>query len=155
MAVQVGAVVATRRMLVLKPGWRRPITAVPMLSPSPAPRPHPNAAVAERRSSPRVEVISCVQGEAGTGDAVILINISEGGAMVHGSFQPTRGEVHEFRFVGEDGTPPLVFAARVVHVLPVSTHVETTYALGLEFVTTTEHQRRSIDALLASCTTQN
>lgn len=96
-------------------------------------------------------MISCVQGEVGVGDAIVLINISEGGAMVHGNFQPVRGEVHEFRFVGEDGADPLVFAARVVHVLPVSTHRETTYAIGLEFVTTTDHQRQSIDALLSRC----
>lgn len=73
--------------------------------------------------------------------------------MIHGSFTAARGEVHEFRFIDEDGTAPLVFAARVVHVLPVSTHRDTTYAMGLEFVTTTEHQRRSIEALLARCTT--
>lgn len=105
---------------------------------------------ADRRATPRVEVISCVQGENGTGDTVMLINISEGGAMIHGTFEAKTGEVHEFRFVRDDSQAPLVFAARVVRVLPVSTFRETTYALGLEFVTTTEHQRQSILELIAT-----
>lgn len=108
--------------------------------------------MAERRASARVEVISCVQGANGAGDSVLLVNISEGGALVHGTFQPGRGEVHEFRFVTDDGSLPLIFAARVVHVTPAQEHPEAPWAIGLEFVTTTEHQRRSIDALLATCT---
>jgi hypothetical protein len=106
------------------------------------------AVAADRRATPRVQVLSCVQGENGIGDSVKLINISQGGAMVHGNFVAAKGEVHEFRFTGADDDAPLVFAARVVHVLPVSTHKETTYALGLEFVTTTDHQRESIRTLI-------
>ena len=91
-----------------------------------------------------------MQGEAGYGYTVLLINISEGGAMVHGNFPAEVGEVHEFRFLPprNEGTP-LVFAARVVRVLHVAHSHETTWALGLEFVTTTEHQRQSINALLS------
>ncbi|MGE3958151.1 MAG: PilZ domain-containing protein [Vicinamibacterales bacterium] len=103
----------------------------------------------ERRSSPRVEVLSRVQGRNGEGDSVLLINVSEGGAMVHGNFAAQQGEVHEFRFTPEPGAPPLVFAARVVRVLQVAGTHELTFALGLEFVTTTEHQRQSIAELVA------
>lgn len=105
---------------------------------------------ADRRAAPRVEVISCVQGESGVGDTITLINISEGGAMVHGNFAAKPGEVHEFRFTRDDSDAPLVFAARVVRVLPVATFRSTTYALGLEFVTTTEHQRQSVLELIAA-----
>lgn len=125
-----------------------------MFTDAPASRPRQAAPVADRRASARVEVISCVQGENGAGDSVLLVNISEGGALVHGTFQPARGEVHEFRFVSDDGGLLLVFAARVVHVEPtlMPDRADAYWAIGLEFVTTTEHQRRSIDMLLAHCT---
>lgn len=125
-----------------------------MLTETPAPGPFRTAALADRRASARVEVISCVQGANGAGDSVLLVNISEGGALVHGAFQPARGEVHEFRFVSEDGTLLLVFAARVAHVgpTPAGEQADAPWAIGLEFVTTTDHQRRSIAALLAHCT---
>jgi hypothetical protein len=103
----------------------------------------------DRRATPRVEVISRLQGAAATGDAVLLINISEGGAMVHGDFPAEEGEVHEFRFCPDDGEPPLIFAARVARVLSIAAPRGMTYALGLEFVTGTERQRQAIQALLA------
>ena len=108
------------------------------------------AATADRRAAPRFEVISCIQGDTGAGDSVTLVNISEGGALVHSTFPAGLGEVHEFRFIREDGDPPLVFAARVVHVQPVPALREPVYALGLEFVTTTDHQRESIVAVIAA-----
>lgn len=124
-----------------------------MLTETPAPGPFRTASLADRRASARVEVISCVQGESGAG-SVLLVNISEGGALVHGTFQPDPDEVHEFRFRSDDDSTPLVFAARVVHVEPTvaAERSEPHWAIGLEFVTTTEHQRRSIDRLLAHCT---
>jgi hypothetical protein len=109
----------------------------------------PSPVILDRRSTPRVEVISRLQGAATTGEAVLLINISEGGAMVHGDFPAQEGEVHEFRFCPEDGDAPLIFAARVARVLSIAAPRGTTYALGLEFVTGTDRQRRAIDALIA------
>ena len=103
----------------------------------------------DRRATPRVEVISRLQGAASTGDAVLLINISKGGAMVHGDFPAEKGEVHEFRFCPDDGQPPLIFAARVAHVLSIAAPSGMTYALGLEFVAGTDRQRHAIEALLA------
>ncbi len=119
-----------------------------MLPYTPHPQPF-SPAVLDRRATPRVEVISRLQGAAATGDAVLLINISEGGAMVHGDFPAEEGEVHEFRFCPDDGEPPLIFAARVARVLNIAAPRGMTYALGLEFVTGTERQRHAIEALRA------
>ncbi len=113
--------------------------------------PHPNPSspvLLDRRATPRVEVISRLQGAAATGDAVLLINLSAGGAMVHGDFPAEEGEVHEFRFCPDDGEP-LIFAARVARVLSIAAPRGMSYALGLEFVTGTERQRHAIEALLA------
>ena len=114
------------------------------------PTPQPSFPVVfDRRATPRVEVISRLQGSATTGDSVSLINISEGGAMVHGDFSAQEGEVHEFRFCPDDGDPPMIFAARVTRVLSIAAPRGMTYALGLEFVTGTDRQRRAIKALIA------
>ncbi len=103
----------------------------------------------DRRSTPRVEVISRLQGASSTGNAVLLINISAGGAMVHGDFSAEEGDVHEFRFCPGNGEEPLIFAARVARVLSIAAPHGMTWALGLEFVTGTDRQRHAVEALIA------
>lgn len=94
----------------------------------------------------RLELISRIQGESDSGDSVVLVNISDGGLLVHTDHELQVGEVHEFRFRLHTDTM-LLFAARVVRAAP--THAgPARYAIGLAFEeTATPRQHVAIKAL--------
>lgn len=95
----------------------------------------------------RLELISRIQGESDTGDTAILVNISEGGLLVHTDHGLEVGEVHEFRFQLREG-PTLVFAARVVRVQRIGAGRAGRYAIGLAFEeTATARQKMAIHTL--------
>jgi c-di-GMP-binding flagellar brake protein YcgR len=91
-----------------------------------------NPAVAERRATPRLQLVAPLQGHDDRGDDVTLVNISQGGLLVHSTQPASAGEMRQFRFdVGEGGVT--TFSARVVHVLRISGSQGASYAIGLEF----------------------
>lgn len=101
----------------------------------------------DRRTSPRLQLISYIVGELDTGDEVSLVNISEGGLMVRGRHETAVGEVHEFRFLPE-GEAPLVFAASVVHVKKLADSDPPEFETGLRFVARTARHQAAIRRLL-------
>ena len=104
----------------------------------------------ERRGAPRLQLVSPLVGQDDYGDDVTLMNISEGGLLVHTTQPSTVGEVRHLRFrVGPDNLVT-EFAARVVHVLRISGAEGASYAIGLEFVTALpEETRRALGRIAA------
>jgi hypothetical protein len=96
-----------------------------------------------------------VEGMSDTGEAVSLMNVSEGGFMIHGPSFYTLGHVHEFEFrIGQDTTPVTV-AGRVIHVVRVSAVDGQSYVTGLEFCAwKVDDQRRAVEKLLATARTE-
>lgn len=77
--------------------------------------------------------MSPLPGRDDRGEDVTLVNISEGGLLVHTAQAVTVGETRHFRFrLGDHEVTD--FAARVVHVLRISAPAGASYAVGLEFV---------------------
>ncbi len=94
----------------------------------------------------RLELISRIQGESDTGDSVVLVNISDGGLLVHTDHEMQVGEVHEFRFRLHTATM-LLFAARVVRAAHTDSGPKR-YAIGLAFEdTATQRQQLAIRSL--------
>lgn len=95
----------------------------------------------------RLELISVIRGESDTAGDVVLVNISEGGLLIHTDHDLSVGETHEFRFHLRTG-PTLLFVARVVRRLLVDQR-ERQFAVGLAFEETqTPRQRAAVRALL-------
>ncbi|MFN7916691.1 MAG: PilZ domain-containing protein [Vicinamibacterales bacterium] len=94
----------------------------------------------------RLELISRIQGESDTAGSVVLVNISEGGLLIHTDHELQVGETHEFRFHLRAG-PPLLFVARVVRRLAVDDGLRQ-FAVGLALEqTATARQKAAIHAL--------
>jgi hypothetical protein len=107
--------------------------------------------VADRRSSPRVAPVTAIAGTSDSGDRVTLMNVSEGGFMIHGPTFYTLGHMHEFEFGAGRPDGPLTVIGRVVHVVRVSTADGQSYVTGLEFCAwTVDDQRRAIEKLVAT-----
>lgn len=98
------------------------------------------------RMTERLELISRIQGESETAGSVVLVNISEGGLLIHTDHELSVGETHEFRFRLRTG-PTLLFVARVVRRLVVNEDAQQ-FAVGLAFEeTATVRQKAAIRAL--------
>lgn len=104
--------------------------------------------------SPRLEVVSLVQGQSEDGHAVRVVNISTGGALVHSTQLLSVNDMHEFRFMSDDPNPnALVFQARVAHVRHMSEAEPGCFA-GLEFLEQqTGRQSLAVRRLIDRCCT--
>jgi hypothetical protein len=93
-----------------------------------------NPATADRRRSPRVEVLGRIAGESGPAHVrVTLLNMSRSGFMMQSSVNHPLGHILEFRFtVAEEES--IVLRGRVVHVMRTTGAHTTSYISGLEFV---------------------
>jgi hypothetical protein len=111
-------------------------------------------AVSEHRQSPRLEVVSLVQGTSEDGHAVTVLNISQGGALVHSTSLLSIDETHEFRFMSDESDPAaLLFQARIAHVeLPPPDQSSGCFA-GLQFLEArTGRQALAVRRLIDLCT---
>ena len=107
---------------------------------------------ADRRTTTRSAPVASYRGiEAETRQPITLVNISEGGMLVHTPRAATLGDTRVFDFEVGNHSASLTLAAKVVHVVPVTAANGVTYALGLKFLDSLEReQRRAIVALLKS-----
>lgn len=107
----------------------------------------------ERRSTPRLQLVSPLVGQDESGHDVTLMNISDGGLLVYTTQPALAGEVRQFRFQLAGEAAPTQFSARVVHVLRVSDAGAATYAIGLEFVSgLSDDARRALERLATLAT---
>lgn len=103
----------------------------------------------ERRTQPRFDLLSAVDGETGAGDPVALLNVSEGGAMVVTSAPMQVGDTHEFSFEESPGVRCVV-PATVIHVMRGTRRGAVQFFVGLKFFPArTESQRTAIQRLIA------
>jgi Tfp pilus assembly protein PilZ len=103
----------------------------------------------ERRAAPRVQLVSPISGRTDAGDAVLLVNVSEGGLLVHTDQPMSVGTTHVLRFSPADASDPLVVSARVVHVMRISAVDDASYVVGLQFVDATPAQQQAFARLVA------
>ena len=102
----------------------------------------------DRRSTPRLQLVSPLVGKDDSGHDITLVNISEGGLLVYSTQPAVPGEVRQFRFQVDGEPAPTTFSARVVHILRVSVVGTATYAIGLEFVSgLSDDARRALEKL--------
>jgi PilZ domain len=93
------------------------------------------ASGAERRLSPRIEILGQLDGFLMTVDtAVTILDLSEGGFGIDTPVPLQNGEMHECRFSLRDGVS-VILLARVVHCRPKkSKKGATRYLAGFEFL---------------------
>src|SRR5688572_15579539 len=96
--------------------------------------PSASANPADRRASPRVDVLGDIEGHmVPLGLPVRLMEISSGGFRMETSVMFIAGVVHQFRFTLSDGNQVIV-AARVMHSYEFRTPGGTIrYVTGLQF----------------------
>jgi hypothetical protein len=87
---------------------------------------------AERRSAPRLQLVSPFVGHDDRGEDVTLVNISDGGLLVHTAQPASVGQTRHLKFQFDSGQM-IDFTARVIHVLRISADGTQTFAVGLEF----------------------
>lgn len=93
------------------------------------------ASGAERRQSPRIEILGQLDGFLMSVDTgVTILDLSEGGFGVESSVALPEGELHECRFSLRDGIS-VILLARVVHCRPKKGKKGATrYLAGFEFL---------------------
>jgi hypothetical protein len=106
---------------------------------------------AERRRSPRVEVVEAIQGQIRPHDVPItLVNVSHGGFLMRSPVAYAVGGVHKFR-ITVDSEYPIVLRGRVAHQRRITTNATPAYLIGVEF---TDQQitacAQAIDVLVTS-----
>jgi hypothetical protein len=112
------------------------------------------AHIEHRRQTPRLEVVSLVQGASDDSHSVRVVNISHGGALVYSSAPMQVDEFHEFRFVTDSEVPDaLCFQARVAHVGSPEAESPNGYYVGLQFIETgTARQTLAVRRMIDICT---
>jgi hypothetical protein len=89
--------------------------------------------VADRRHSPRVEVVEAIQGHIPAHDVpVTLINVSHGGFLMRSPVAYAVGDVHKFR-ITVSGEYPIVLRGRVAHQKRITTNAASGYLIGVAF----------------------
>ena len=87
--------------------------------------------------------------DADSRDAVRLVNISEGGLLVHTPRAAAVGDPRSFDFEVGNASGLLTLAGRVMHVMSISSGDAQTVVIGLAFFETLpQEQRAAIVALL-------
>jgi hypothetical protein len=89
---------------------------------------------AERRERPRVAPALPLCAKTDLGQRFSVMNVSVGGALLHGPFELALGEVLDLRFVVPDVESSILLAARVVYVMRVTAAGGPSYMAGVEFV---------------------
>jgi hypothetical protein len=108
----------------------------------------PQPPATERRSAPRLTLVSPLPGQDDSGHDVTLVNVSAGGLLVYAAQPAAAAETRQFRFHLPGGAPAVTFAARVVHVLRISEGGAAAYAIGLEFLNPLpDEARRALERL--------
>ena len=107
----------------------------------------PKAAGRERRRFPRVDVRINMAGQLSS-SRVRLVNVSQGGCLVHASHMLEPGEQHVLRFTREPGGAPLTVHTRVVYVAPLSGEQDVACVAGLEFTDDSAAEKAAIQALV-------
>lgn len=106
-----------------------------------------NAAGAERRRTPRVDVRITMSGQASS-SRVRLANVNEGGCLVYASCLLNVGDTHLLRFTTDSGDDVMI-RTRVVHIAKMSGDPDTACLAGLEFFgDDSERQQQAIVQLL-------
>src|SRR5215217_6199438 len=94
------------------------------------------SAVVTRRRNQRLEVVSLLQTAAdqeGT-ESVLVLNISEGGALIYSRLPLRVDDTHEFRFMtAQEPRTALCFRARIAHVAE-KTDLLAGFLTGLQFM---------------------
>lgn len=89
---------------------------------------------AERRERPRLAPALPLSAKTDLGQRFSVMNVSAGGALLHGPFELALGEVLDLRFVVPDVESSILLAARVVYVMRVTAAGGPSYMAGVEFV---------------------
>jgi hypothetical protein len=108
-------------------------------------------AAAERRRTPRVEVVEAIHGQIRPHNVPItLINVGHGGFLMRSPVAYAVGDVHKFR-ITVNGEYPIVLRGRVAHQKRITTNATPAYLIGVEF---TDRQitacAQAIDVLVTS-----
>lgn len=89
--------------------------------------------VAERRRTPRIEVVEAIHGQIRPHNVPItLINVGHGGFLMRSPVAYAVGDVHKFR-ITVSGEYPIVLRGRVAHVRPVTANATSSHLIGVEF----------------------
>jgi hypothetical protein len=88
----------------------------------------------ERRERPRLTPVLPLSAKTDLGQRFSVMNVSIGGALLHGPFELALGDVHDLRFVGPDAASSILLAARVVYVMRVTSADGPSFMIGVEFV---------------------
>ena len=88
----------------------------------------------DRRTSPRIEILGRVHGQAISLDVQLVVReISLGGMSIETPVPFPLGAVHEFRLTLGDGSTVLL-RAQVVHCRPIGTRDSALFLSGMHFV---------------------
>jgi len=89
---------------------------------------------ANRRNSPRLEVVAAIQGQIRPDNVPItLLNVSRGGFLMRSPVPYAVDDVNKFRFT-IPGEPPLVVRGRIAHVTSAATTGAAGHIIGVEFM---------------------
>jgi len=89
--------------------------------------------VADRRRTPRVEVVEAIHGQIRPHNVQIaLINVGHGGFLMRSPVAYAVGEVHKFR-ISVSGEYPIVLRGRIAHLRPITANATPAYLIGVEF----------------------
>ena len=102
----------------------------------------------DRRRFTRVDVRINMAGQLSS-SRVRLVNVSQGGCLVHASHMLEAGELHVLRFTREPGGAPLAVHTRVVYVAPLTGEQDVACVAGLEFMEDSAAEKAAIEALVA------
>jgi hypothetical protein len=109
---------------------------------------------ASERTTPRLEVVGQIHGQALTFNTPLVVrDLSGGGFSVESAVPFGRGTTHVFRFTTNNGAS-VVLRANAMHSRPVAgTSFPERFTTGFQFLTPSdERTAKSIDALLDAAT---
>lgn len=103
----------------------------------------------ERRSGRRLRPAQPVSASSDLGHRFYVMDVSSGGALLHGPHELAVGDLLDLRFGSSDSDSTITLSVRVVHGLRVTSADGRSYITGVEFV---HDAPEAIERLVSACT---